>query len=231
MTTCTVFSVPGGNPRRVACSRAHRSADFRAPNVPNTFLFTGPCSRPSSPRRRVYITTRVALRPFLLLSPFFRRGFRPRRRRFAPPPPVRPAAVPRPFAAPLVADPWAAPPRQLLLGGRGGRLAVDLDDQHLAIVPGQRAVAEVDVRGPGQPQHPLLDRRGRRRGPQEHPPEAAGDVEADPGGQPAEPADDQPGVGVPGQGPAPRRAGAGGAGRGAAARGTPGGGGWGRTWS
>src|SRR5262249_28230243 len=78
-------SVPGGNPRWVACSRARRSADFRAPNVPKTFLFTGPCSRPSSPRRRVYITTRVAPRPFLLLSPFFRLGFRPRPCRLARP--------------------------------------------------------------------------------------------------------------------------------------------------
>src|SRR5512142_1480548 len=59
----------GGKPRRVACVRAHSSADVREPNVPNTFLWTGPCSRPSSPRRSVYITTSVALRPFLLLSP------------------------------------------------------------------------------------------------------------------------------------------------------------------
>ena len=73
---------PGGEPARVACVRAHRIADFRAPNVPNTFLLIGPWSRPSSPRRKVYITTSVALRPFLLLSPFFRRTFRPRRSRF-----------------------------------------------------------------------------------------------------------------------------------------------------
>ena len=107
--------------------------------------------------------------------------------------------MPLALAAPLVAGPRAAPPRQLLLGGRGGRLAVDLDDQHLAVVLGQGAVAEVDVGGPGQAQDPLLDRRGRRRGPQEHPPESAGDPEAHPGGQPAEPADDQRAVGVAGQ--------------------------------
>src|SRR5262249_60321443 len=94
-----------------------------------------------------------------------------------PPPPVPPPPLPLgppPMsltpAAPLVADPWAAPPRQFLLGGRGGRLAVDLDDQHVAVVGGHGAVAEVDVRGSRQPQDPLLDRRGRRRGPQEHPP-------------------------------------------------------------
>ena len=75
----------GGNPRRVACARAHSSADFREPNVPNTFLLIGPCRRPSAPRRNVYITTSVALRPFLLLSPFFRRFFRPRRSRLARP--------------------------------------------------------------------------------------------------------------------------------------------------
>ena len=39
------------------------------PNVPNTFLLIGPCRRPSSPRRDVDITTSVAPRPFLLLSP------------------------------------------------------------------------------------------------------------------------------------------------------------------
>src|SRR5512142_2510987 len=61
------------------------AAARREPNVPNTFLLIGPCSRPSSPRRNVDITTRVALRPFLLLSPFFRRCFRPRRPRFARP--------------------------------------------------------------------------------------------------------------------------------------------------
>src|SRR6185437_201142 len=54
----------------------------------------------------------------------------------APPMPLTPAA-------PLVVDPRAAPPRQLLLGRRGGRLAVDLDDQHLTVVLGQGACAEV----------------------------------------------------------------------------------------
>ena len=76
---------PGGEPGRVACARAHSSADFREPNVPNTFLLIGPCRRPSSSRRNVYITTSVVLRPFLLLSPFFRRFFRPRRSRLARP--------------------------------------------------------------------------------------------------------------------------------------------------
>src|SRR3954463_445879 len=73
-TTCTVLSVPGGKPRRVACSRAQFRAARRVPKVPYTFLLQGPCNRPSAPRRKVYITTSVALRPFLLLSPFLRLG-------------------------------------------------------------------------------------------------------------------------------------------------------------
>ncbi len=88
---------------------------------------------------------------------------------------------------------------QLLVRGRRDRLAVDLDDQHVAVVLGQGAFAQEDIGRPGQAQDPLLDRRGRRRGPQEHPPESAGDLETHPGGQPAEPADDQRAVAIAGQ--------------------------------
>src|SRR5512135_2039056 len=117
----------------------------------------------------------------------------------APRPPFRSASMPLTLAALLVLSPWAAAPRQFLLGGRGGRLAVDLDDQDLALVLGQGALAHVGISGPGQAQAPLLDRRGGRRRPQEHPPELAGDPEAHPGGQPAEPADDPRAEGVAGQ--------------------------------
>src|SRR5512135_1055753 len=55
----------------------------------------------------------------------------------APTLPPRPAPVPLTLAAGGVPRPRAAAPRQFLLGGRGGRFAVDLDDQHLAIVGGQ----------------------------------------------------------------------------------------------
>lgn len=82
------------------------------------------------------------------------------------------------------------------VAGGGCRLAIDLDDQRLAVVAGHRAVARVDRGRPRQAQDPLLDRRGRRRGPQEHPPEAAGEPETQPGGQPTEPADDQRAVGI-----------------------------------
>src|SRR5512135_1202896 len=114
----------------------------------------------------------------------------------APTPPFRPAPMPLTLAAVFVMSPWAAAPRQFLLRGRGGRLAVDLDDQDLALVLGQGALAQVHRSGPGQAQDPLLDRRGRRRRPQEHPPESAGDLEAHPGGQPAEPAENQWAEGV-----------------------------------
>ena len=104
--------------------RAHPNADFREPNVPNTFLLTvaGPCSRPSSPCRKLYITTSVARRPFLFLSPFFRRGFRPASL------PPGPASMPLTLAALFVvgsraaAAPTPAP-------WPWGRLAVDLDDR------------------------------------------------------------------------------------------------------
>jgi hypothetical protein len=107
-----------------------------------------------------------------------------------------PAPMPLTPAALLWAGPPAASPRQFLLGGRGGRFAVDLDDQHLPLALRQGAFSQVDISGPGQAQDPLLDRRGRRRRPQEHPPEPAGGLETHPRGQPAEPADDQRGVGV-----------------------------------
>jgi hypothetical protein len=84
-TICTALEVSGGKPRCVACARAQSGADLRAPNVPNTFLLIGPCNRPSSPRRKVYITTSVVLRPYLLLSHFFRLSLRPRRFRLARP--------------------------------------------------------------------------------------------------------------------------------------------------
>src|SRR5271155_1176717 len=71
-TSCTTLSVSGPKPRRVACARAHCNAFLRELKLPKTFLLIGPCSWPSSPRLRVYITTSVALRPFLLLSPRLR---------------------------------------------------------------------------------------------------------------------------------------------------------------
>jgi hypothetical protein len=121
---------------------------------------------------------------------------RVRRRAEDSPPRPPPMALTAAVAAAPVARPWTAPARQFLCRGRRYRLAIDLDDQHLAVVFGQGAVAEIDVGGPRQAQDPLLDGRGRRRGPQEHLPEAAGQPEAHPGGQAAEPADDQGAVGV-----------------------------------
>src|SRR5512143_476421 len=109
----------------------------------------------------------------------------------APTPSFRPAPMPLTPAARFVMSPRAAAPVQFLRCGRGGRLAVDLDDQDLPLVLRQGAFAHRDISGSGQAQDPLLDRRTRRRRPQEHPPELAGDLEAHPGGQPAEPADDQ----------------------------------------
>src|SRR4051794_6086658 len=99
--------------------------------------------------------------------------------------------MPLTLAATFAARPRLSPPLHLWVGGGGDRLAVALDDQHVAVVLGQGTVAEVDISRTGQTQDPLLDRRARRGGPQEHPPEFAGDLEADPGGQPAEPVDDQ----------------------------------------
>src|SRR5690349_602409 len=89
----------------------------------------------------------------------------------APSPASGPAPMPLTPAA-LVAGPPAAAPRQFLLGGRGDRLAVDLDDQDVAVILGQGTLAQIDVSGPGQAQDPLLDRRGRRCRPQEHPSES-----------------------------------------------------------
>src|SRR4051794_3710518 len=83
--------------------------------------------------------------------------------------PPRPAPMTLAAAgtAALVARSGATSSRQFLFGRRGRRLAIDLDDQHLALAHGHGAVAEVDVGGPGQAQDPLLDGRARRRGPQE----------------------------------------------------------------
>ena len=117
----------------------------------------------------------------------------------APSLPSRPAPMPLTLAALLVAGPRAAAPRQFLLGGRGDRLAVDLDDQYVAIIRRQWTFAQIDISGPGQAQDPLLDRRGRRCRPQKHLPESAGDLEAHPRGQPAAPPDEQRGVSVAGQ--------------------------------
>ena len=114
----------------------------------------------------------------------------------APSLPLRPATMPLTLAAAVLLAPRPAAPRHLLVHGRRDRLAVDLDDQHVAVARGQGAFAHVNISRPCQTQDPLLDRRGRRRGPEEHPPEPAGDLEAHPRGQPAEPADDQRAVGV-----------------------------------
>src|SRR5438046_9943459 len=76
-TTCTVLVVFGPKPRLVASARAHKAAVLRPANVAQIFLLIGPCSLPSSPRFKVYITTTVTSLPFLLLSPFFRRFLLP----------------------------------------------------------------------------------------------------------------------------------------------------------
>jgi hypothetical protein len=119
------------------------------------------------------------------------------------PPALPPGAAPMPLASATaaagMARPGAAASLQLLLGSRRRRLAVDLHDQHLTIILGQGAGAEVDEGGPGQPQDPLLDGRDWRRAPQEHRAEAAGQPEADPGGQAAQPADHQGAVSIAGQ--------------------------------
>ena len=132
-----------GGPGRVACARAHSSADFREPNVPNTFLLIGPCSRPSASPRNVDITTSVA-----------------RGRSCSCPPssaassgPVA-AAAPGPDAADTCSSAGGSRGRrraQFLLGGRGDRLAVDLDDQYVAIILGQWTCDRIDISGPGQP--------------------------------------------------------------------------------
>jgi hypothetical protein len=72
------LSVSGPKPRRVASARAQASIVLRDAKLPQTRLLIGPCSLPSAPRRSVYMATSVALRPFLLLSPFLRRFFDPR---------------------------------------------------------------------------------------------------------------------------------------------------------
>src|SRR5271155_3316083 len=77
-TIWIVWVVSGPKPRLVASCRAHAAAAFRPPNVAQIFLLIGPCSSPSGLRRSVYITTTITSLPFLLLSPFFRRFFRPR---------------------------------------------------------------------------------------------------------------------------------------------------------
>src|SRR5438270_7364714 len=82
--------------------------------------------------------------------------------------PPRTAPMPLTLAALVAPRPGPSPPRQLSVRGRGDRLAVDLDDQHVAVALGQGAGAEEDVGGPAQAQDPLLDRRRRRRRPQEH---------------------------------------------------------------
>ncbi len=66
----------------------------------------------------------------------------------APSLPSRPAPMPLTLAALLVTGPRAAAPRQFLLGGRGNRLAVDLDDQYVAIIRGQWTFAQIDISGP-----------------------------------------------------------------------------------
>src|SRR5260370_42547994 len=84
-TIWTVLVVSGPKPRLVASARAHKAATFWPANDAQSFLLSGPCSLPPSPRLRVYITTTVTSLPFLLLSPFFRRFLRLRPRRFALP--------------------------------------------------------------------------------------------------------------------------------------------------
>src|SRR3954447_16621148 len=167
--------------------------------------------RPPRAERPEYLLVARAMKPTVLLSP---QGVHHHQRRAAavlalvpllpptlptPPLPLGTAAMPLTSTAPFAPRPRLSPPRQLLIGGGGDRLAVDLDDQHVAVALGQGAVAEEDVGRPAQAQDPLLDRRGRRRGPQEHLPEPAGDPEAHPGGQPTEPADDQRAGAIAGQ--------------------------------
>ena len=96
----------------------------------------------------------------------------------APPLPPGPAPMPLTPAARFVTDPRSTPPRQFLRCGRGGRLAVDLDDQHLAVVLG-KGLREVDVGRPRQAQthSSIAEAVG---GPQEHRPQAAGDLETHP---------------------------------------------------
>ena len=190
-TIWTVLAVPGGKPRRVACA-APRPLQRRLPRSerPEHRLVDW-ARQPTvlAPPQRVHHHQRGAA-AVLALVPLLPALLPP------PTPSMRPASMPLTRAAGWVMSPRAATPRQFLLRGRGGRLAVALDHQHGAVVLGQGAVAQGDVSGPGQAQDPWLDRRGRRRRPQEPPPEPAGDLEAHPGGQPAEPTDDQRAVGV-----------------------------------
>src|SRR5262249_41767140 len=131
----------------------------------------------------------------LVLVPFLAPGLAPP----SLPPGPAPMTLASAVAAAGMMRPWAAASLQLLLGGRRRGLAVDLQDQHLTVLLGQGAGAEVDEGGPGQAQDPFLDGRDRRRAPQEHRAEAAGQPEADPGGQAAEPADHQGAVRIAGQ--------------------------------
>src|SRR5207248_317197 len=66
----------------------------------------------------------------LALVSFLSPGFAPP----SPPPGPAPMTLTATVAAAGMTRPWAAAPRQLRLGGRRRRLAVDLQDQHLAVI-------------------------------------------------------------------------------------------------
>ncbi len=188
-TTCTVLAVPGGKPRRVACAaplqrrapRAEGPEHLLVERAVQPTLLTSPQRIHHHQGDAPTVLALVPLLPSLLPTPT--RSFRPS------PMPLTPTAR-------SVMGPRATAPVQFLRCGRGSRLAVDLNDQDLPLLLGQGTFAQVDISGPGQSQDPLLDRRTRRRRPQEHPSELAGDPEAHPGGQAAEPADHQGAEGV-----------------------------------
>src|SRR5271168_4501530 len=76
---------------------------------------------------------------------------------------------------------------QFLSGGGRNRLAIALNDQHLAIALGQRTGTQPDLSRSSQPQNPPLDRRGGRCPAQEHAAQFAGQTETQTRGQPTEP--------------------------------------------
>src|SRR5262249_10114478 len=129
---------PGGEPAarrlrprppRRRLPRTERPEHLLVDRAMQTTVFTPPQRAHHHRRGAAAVLALVPLLPPLLPAPSL---------------PTRPAPMTLTLAAPLAAGPRAAAPRQFLLGGRGDRLAVDLDDQDLAILRGQGAVAQID---------------------------------------------------------------------------------------